>query len=221
MIQLEKLEKPYILDKKEDDWTEEYKKWQNDEDVPDAAKNRYNQSEIKEKLIEETNGKCAYCESKIGGVSYEHIEHIKPKSKYHDLVVEWKNLTLSCQKCNNNKGKEYDEDCMPLNPYDDDPSNHLDAAGPMISVTSPRGQYTKNLLDLNRDKLLEERGDFLEDIDELVREIRSEDDYQECKALVSTLERHLKSDSRFTFAARRYVRYFLDLDSSPCSELAS
>lgn len=217
MIRLEKIEKPDVLVQNEDEWEREYKQWINDEDVPKAAKKRYKQEEIKQKLIEETNGKCAYCESKIGSVSYENIEHIKPKSKYYDLVVEWNNLTLSCTRCNNNKGAEYDEQCRPLNPYTDDPSNHLDAAGPMIAVKSARGQHTKNLLELNRTKLLEERSEFLEVIDELVRKIESEEDYQECKAMVSTLQNHLQSDSRFTFAATKYVEKFLHLDNNPCS----
>jgi uncharacterized protein (TIGR02646 family) len=45
---------------------------------------------------------CSYCERKLEyGV---HVEHIHPKSKREDLLLEWTNFLLSCPNCNSIKG---------------------------------------------------------------------------------------------------------------------
>ena len=46
----------------------------------------------------------------FGVVAYEHIEHLKPKSKYPELAFQWENLHLACQRCNVEKGDRFDED---------------------------------------------------------------------------------------------------------------
>jgi uncharacterized protein (TIGR02646 family) len=45
---------------------------------------------------------CSYCERRI-----EHgigVEHVKPKTLYEDLELEWKNLLIACVNCNSTKG---------------------------------------------------------------------------------------------------------------------
>lgn len=68
---------------------------------------------IRDQLIKEQHGLCAYCMSRISNVKeykdsilYEHckIEHFKPQSKYPGEQLNYKNL-LGC--CNGNEGKPF------------------------------------------------------------------------------------------------------------------
>ncbi|MFC3243972.1 HNH endonuclease [Gordonia humi] len=76
--------------------------------------------------------KCAYCESVIEDVAPAHVEHILPKSIFPKLVLEWSNLTLCCPTCNANKKDYYSTEVSLLNPYVDDPSNHLMFLGAFV-----------------------------------------------------------------------------------------
>ena len=58
--------------------------------------------EIKESLLIEQNGTCAYCKAKIITTSCE-IDHIAPKSIYHDFLFHPKNLCVICMPCNRYK----------------------------------------------------------------------------------------------------------------------
>lgn len=62
--------------------------------------------------------KCAYCEAHITAVSYQHVEHYRPKNEvasadlsgivhhgYYWLGIEWSNLLISCTWCNGNGRK--------------------------------------------------------------------------------------------------------------------
>ena len=66
------------------------------------VKKKYDDPLNKEALRKSTSGKCMYCESKMEHISYAHVEHIKPKSKFPELEFEWTNLGFSCQICNTN-----------------------------------------------------------------------------------------------------------------------
>ena len=75
----------------------------------------YNNSEVKVRLKELFDDKCAYCESYVNVTSYGDTEHFRPKQNagndmkstqleyYSWLAYEWENLYLSCSKCNHNK----------------------------------------------------------------------------------------------------------------------
>ena len=91
MIKITKGPAPNVLVVNGAAWTREY--------VALDAKGRrdfrkYAHPDIKEALRAEANSKCTYCESFIDHIDYGHIDHIKPKSKFPDLVVEWGNLVL-------------------------------------------------------------------------------------------------------------------------------
>jgi hypothetical protein len=217
MIELEKLEKPDVLEEKQEEWTEEYRDWLDDEDVPEAAKRRYNHDDIKERLIEETKRKCAYCESKISNVTFEHVEHIKPKSKYTDLIAEWNNLTITCPKCNVNKGDKYNEKLPFINPYEDKPQEHLDAYGPMVTPRTKRGKFTKNVLRMNRVGLLENRRDKLESIDNLIDILENTDSQEECLAILSVIENKLSRKSEYSFVKMIFAKERLEQIDIPCS----
>ncbi len=63
----------------------------------------------REKLEEQFNGKCAYCETKYLATSDSWIEHYRPKSEYYWLAYQWSNLLPTCTKCNRTKSN-----CFPL-----------------------------------------------------------------------------------------------------------
>lgn len=168
MRQLKKIEEPQILIDKKDQWLEAIEKAlkENDKEALDKAKNKYKHDDIREKLNEECYEKCAYCESKIKHIAYEHIEHIKPKKHYPKLAVEWLNLTLACPKCNINKGSK---DNGILHPYEDDVENKIFFLGFMIRTRNADEQadLTIRELELNRLDLVEKRMEKIESINSL------------------------------------------------------
>ena len=105
MIKVIKLAEPKKLQQEGQKWAKEYADLKNkgvaDKDIPATLKYRYKEPEFKKVIVEETKGKCAYCEKKITPAFPGDVEHMKPKSKFPAEYVTWKNLTLSCSKCNN------------------------------------------------------------------------------------------------------------------------
>src|SRR5947209_8328121 len=127
MIRLNKGPKPQILTENEAAWTATVA---NGEATP-AEKARYRHPEIKEALVSETHGKCAYCESKLQHIHHGDIEHIYPKSLALEKTFEWENLTLACEICNQNKSNKDPFLEQILDPYSVEPSEHLFFAGPL------------------------------------------------------------------------------------------
>jgi hypothetical protein len=123
------------------------------------AKGDYADPVNKDALRKSTAGKCMYCEAKIEHTSYAHVEHIKPKAKFPELEFEWDNLGFSCQICNTNKGQKYDETVPFINPYSENPEDHVVFLSFYLfpKQGSERGEYTKTELDLNRVNLIESR----------------------------------------------------------------
>ncbi|ORA17078.1 hypothetical protein BST16_05270 [Mycobacterium asiaticum DSM 44297] len=92
-------------------------------------------------------------------VNYPHVEHIWPKSDFPHLVVAWSNLTLICEICNNTKLDFYSLASPLLNPYEDDPDDHLIYLGHLIMPApgSDRGLLTVKYLGLSRQPLADQR----------------------------------------------------------------
>lgn len=135
MRRLSKHDKPEVLQVNADRWKQEYLSALQQRTmggISGALPNRYTHAQIRNALALETSKKCAYCESSIDQVSYPHVEHIRPKSKFPELVVEWGNLTVGCEQCNTHKGDYYNEIEPILNPYEDEPGEHLIFAGSMV-----------------------------------------------------------------------------------------
>jgi uncharacterized protein (TIGR02646 family) len=138
---------------------------------PDAlAAGNYADPINKTALRESTSGKCMYCESKVEHISYAHIEHIKPKKKFPKLEFDWNNLGFSCQVCNTNKGIQYDENTPFINPYNEDPQDHIIFLGFFIFPKhgSERGEYTIKEIDLNRAGLIDKRKDRIEKLNLMI-----------------------------------------------------
>jgi uncharacterized protein (TIGR02646 family) len=129
---------------------------------PGALRTNYKHPENKKALQDASHGKCMYCESKVSHVYFGDVEHIRPKAegKYPHLQFEWSNLGYCCAQCNNAKKDEFDEACPLIDPYSEDPADHLFAFGPMVKYRkgSERGALTITTIDLNRVELVEKRG---------------------------------------------------------------
>lgn len=167
MRRLAKGPKPAILATNEDKWTLEY-----EEAVARGDQERHEHwrhHEIKRGLHTETSGKCAYCEAFVADVSYPHVEHIVPKKPHPELAHRWHNLTWACPVCNGNKREYYDEYDSILNPYVDDPEEHILFAGGIVSqhFGASRGEITIKKLRLNRADLVYARGERLSKLREM------------------------------------------------------
>lgn len=158
MISLELGPEPLILKAKGVKWCEEYR---NTLESGAEPRHRYRRDDIRDALRVETNGKCAYCESRIEHISFAHIEHFIPKSARPDLVYTWKNLTLACERCNNYKGDYFSEESPLLNPYEDNVSEAVTFYGPMAIDRTDRAMLTISKLRLNRSELLFRREENL------------------------------------------------------------
>jgi 5-methylcytosine-specific restriction endonuclease McrA len=166
MIRLAKVAKPQILVDNDVQWTAAIvNKIAAGETPNNTERTRYRHPQIKTALIGETHGKCAYCESKLLHIHHGDVEHIYPKSLAPEKTVEWENLTLACEVCNQNKS---DKDPLLesiIDPYLTDPSEHLIFSGPLIFPRgTPAGTSTRTLLDLNRGELSERRKEHLEKV---------------------------------------------------------
>ena len=121
----------------------------------------YSHQTNKAALRDASHGKCMYCESAIDHTDFAHIEHIKPKApdKYPELTYEWSNLGYSCAKCNNSKSDSFDPATPYINPYAEEPAEHLLFAGVVMFPRngSERGELTIKDTKLNRPELLEKR----------------------------------------------------------------
>lgn len=82
----------------------------------------YAHKDVKQRLVADQNGKCAYCEQSLNG-DYGDVEHYRPKAGYcanngeklvkpgyYWLAYDWGNLLLSCTKCN----RSYKKNLFPV-----------------------------------------------------------------------------------------------------------
>lgn len=162
MIKLERLPKPlFLTDDKVNGLIEEYKR---------SGASVWNIEHIKEPLLRSSFGKCSYCECDLTEESkYMEVEHFEDKNHNPDKVVTWENLLPSCKKCNGSKGT-HDVISEPiLNPYIDDPKEHL-----AIRFYRMRGitQLGKNSIDVvglnNQERLVLKRFEIGSQIAELI-----------------------------------------------------
>lgn len=177
MILVKRLKEPVILRNNKAKWLSDYlaaitthnlAPTKKNKDKVTSKENKYRQTDIKGSLKLMFADKCAYCESYIGHVSYGHIEHFRPKSKYPKQCFNWNNLLLGCEVCNGAqyKGIKFPQkkDNGPLvNPSKEDPFAYLtfdyDPATGTANVfgKNARGNVTENILGLNRPALLRHR----------------------------------------------------------------
>lgn len=121
----------------------------------------YKHPKNKEALKNASHDKCMYCESKISHIDFAHVEHLKPKAadKFPHLEFDWDNHGYACQKCNNAKSDKFFDGCEFIDPYSENPEDHLIAFGTMLfsKQGSERGEITILEIELNRAELVEKR----------------------------------------------------------------
>lgn len=180
MIFVKRSEKPVILKKKAEAWTNAYlQALKAHETNPSAdtkkkksqAEDRYKHKEIRKSLklmFGDECAKCAYCESHVSHIDHEHIEHFKPKSAFPELCFDWDNLLLGCSVCN---GASYKADKFPsssengplINPCKENPDDffqfEFDPRTGTANVVplNKRGLTTEQTLGLNRIDLVKHR----------------------------------------------------------------
>jgi len=202
MIRLEKGQKPDVLVKNEMAWTQALlDRVAKNEEPTVTEKSRYRHPEIKMALLEETSGKCAYCESKVRHVAYGDVEHIVPKSMVLAKIFEWENLTLACEICNGNKSNHFGNHESFVDPYAVDPTDHFFFAGPMILAlpTSDPGALTESVLKLNRADLFEKRKEKIQYLSLLIKNFARTKDLE----LRDVLQRDIEINE--TAAAQEYA----------------
>lgn len=177
--------------------------------VPQALLNAYKDAPVKDALGEESCGKCGYCESKILDTQFGDVEHIRPKQTWPNLRLEYENLLLSCIKCNNAKNVNYDPHAHHVDPYRDEPSNHLLAAGPFVW---PRpgdgglGRVTEFVFSLNRAELVESRQDRLKSIEALAETYAASPNGLAKRLARAALEKEAGGCGEYSMCVLAYLR---------------
>ena len=211
MIHLTKKPQPQVLIDNNQKWKTEYMHCiETGEKPKKSLATAYAHPTIKKALLEETYNKCAYCESKIGSVSFGDIEHILPKSERPDLCFEWSNLTLACEKCNRaGKRTYYSEDYPLSNPYVDYPEECLIAAGAYIYPYQghERAEITINTIKLNRVRLLEERKERMDFLSNLIEKWASYSPEHPLKAIAEeNLHLYYESEAKYSFIIKQFLK---------------
>lgn len=212
MIRLHRGDKPPILEQNSETWTEEFLGHNADKplsEIPDGVRYRYRDSAIKEALKEGAGLKCMYCESTILQVHPGEIEHILPVSKRRELVADWNNLGFVCHVCNREKGDYYNPELPLLNPYEDEPSEHLAFFGPLVlhRSGSNRGEITVRTLKLERRPgLFERRAERIEQLQLLLDRIHALPDGSLKDAVEAALQNELADSREYAATARAFVR---------------
>jgi hypothetical protein len=177
------------------------------QDLPPSVAEGYRDPRVKESIVAETNGKCAYCESKMRHVDWGDVEHIDPKSKYPDRLLDYSNLTLACAVCNGNKSDYDDPACQLLNPYVDDVDANLFPLGPLIwhRPAATRGETTVVRLRLNRSELVQRREQRLRDVSCLADKYAQLPDGALRSAIREQLQQEAQAESEFSMVVHGYL----------------
>jgi uncharacterized protein (TIGR02646 family) len=135
----------------------------------------YSHENIKNQLIRQQNGKCAFCEQHILSLDYGDVEHFRPKGAYVQknesynypgyfrLAYDFKNLMLCCKICNQRNKKNYfpiirigerantdnhklvSEKPFFINPYTENPSNLIKFEGNIAKGIDRKGRGKKTI----------------------------------------------------------------------------
>ncbi len=207
MINVIRLSKPVKLQQNGHSWTQELctkrkayyqelEKYEQKErptkpDFPKAKNARYAHKDIKQTLKRMFGAKCAYCESQVTAVSYQHVEHFRPQSIYPRLAYDWDNLLLACEVCNSgykaarfplSDGRQpapdekepcllddSDENAL-INPCFDDPEEFFDfSEDGRIICRNKRAEYTRDVCGLDREALNDARELWAEIIENMAK----------------------------------------------------
>jgi hypothetical protein len=170
-----------------------------------ALEKNYKHPENKLALQDAFFGKCMYCESKVSHVYFGDVEHIRPKAngKYPHLEFVWSNLGYCCSRCNNAKSDQFDEACAFIDPYSEDPSEHIIAFGPTLlnRAGSERGALTILKIDLNRAELIERRAIRIQNVQKAIDACYRTRSNELRAILLDSLKEEVSIDREFSLIA--------------------
>lgn len=115
--------------------------------------------ELRRALVEEQLHLCCYCCGHIDETK-AHNEHIRPRDKYPEESMDYRNIVASCESptsCGKKKSNEFDEGLF-VSPLEPDCENHFVyyEDGEIVGLDE-RGKYTIDLLHLNSYQLRQAR----------------------------------------------------------------
>jgi uncharacterized protein (TIGR02646 family) len=204
MHNVDRLEEPRVLKRNARRWTDALlcaiaEAERTNGQVKSSLWNRYNHKEVRECLKKMFLGLCCYCESRIGDVAHENIEHRKPKSKslFPELTFSWHNLHLACPNCNQAKGDKWDTvneilDAVNDNPIPDHLTYEFTRTAVLRHAVSNRGAVTIDHADLNRETLLDPRQEVFNDAWKTVSVVRDRERQEGDTPRVRTAKKGLR-----------------------------
>ena len=171
---------------------------------PAALKTDYRNAQNKAALRQASSDKCMYCESKITATYFGDVEHIRPKTRFPELEFVWENHGFVCAKCNNAKRDRWHDTTPYVNPYEEDPEEHLAAFGAMVlhRHRSERGEITWRDVDLNRPELLEHRAERIKAIHALIDKLNRTQNGALRTALTNELQREVSGGTQYSLVGR-------------------
>lgn len=167
---------------------------------PKALRTDYKNPHNKSALEAASYGKCMYCESRVTATYFGDVEHIKPKALFPQFEFDWDNLGFVCARCNNAKRDKWEDATPFLNPYEEDPSEHLCHVGAFVYEVngSERGEYTWMQVDLNRPELAQARQERINNIRVLVGKLNRTKSAGLRNAIVEELEREVSAAAPYS-----------------------
>jgi hypothetical protein len=208
MIKLTKRVLPPPLKAKVDSWYSQHMSLlRSGAPVPPSLVANYRDPHLKEEIRRETSDKCAYCESKVSHVYPGDVEHILPKSKVPEKTLVFDNLTYACHACNNLKSDYYDPSCPLIDPYRDDPQDHLIGFGAFVfrRPGSVKGFNTEELLKLNRPALAERRSERIESVKRLADTYARLPPNRVRDAIAEELRKEAAPDREYSLVVQNYI----------------
>lgn len=203
MIRLAKTDQPGILAENGPEWTAEYVAARAaGGEIPDRVRFRYRHPDVKSALRAEARDKCIYCETKVATGETDHILPVKERP---DLICEWNNLGLCCRECNGAKGSYYGPTEPLINPFVQDPQDHLLFFGPVVLHRDDMGLRTRMRLDLSRPDLVERRSAKLESLMPLIDRWRAQPAGETKTLLWNLVEREASPESEYSALVRSYL----------------
>ena len=218
MIKLTKCDEPKVLVANCQSWKAEYVTGVKTGNLTHTQRYRYRHPDIKKTLRAETHEKCAYCESKISHIHPGEIDHIFPVSRRPDLCVDWDNLTLVCSECNRRKSDYYNEDEPLINPYVDEPSEHLIFCGPLVLHQDAMGLRTTKQMELSRTQLIERKQERIEQLNMLVQHWREMSNGPTRQILREEIMKYASDDAEFAGTIRAFISVSMDLEAAVASQ---
>ena len=118
----------------------------------------YLRRKVLQALRQDFDARCCYCtgsEFERGGVEQFDVEHLRPKSKFPDLQLNYANLYYACRACNVQKGEEWPQPSTAARRFVDPceealyPTYLKIGGGGVLSAEKPPGEYLLSVFGFN------------------------------------------------------------------------